>query len=134
MSVAEVAGSIALPRLVLRCVAAGFLLMATLPPAQAVPTPIEQLLVSRGRATNFARIYAERLNGGLGVYRTASCMHQRDGGECLIRVDDEGFLFRFPGGTPGWQQLGESPTVETELLIDPDGRALVELIYNGSPR
>jgi hypothetical protein len=114
--------------------AAAVLLAAGPGPLLAVPTPTELLRSSRGRATNFARVYAERLNGGLGAYRTATCMHNRDGGDCLLRVDDQGFLFRFPGGPPGWEQLGEDPTVETELLITPDGRALVELIYNGAPR
>jgi len=103
-------------------------------PATMPLLEVETIRSSRGRAANFARVYAERLNGGLGIYRTASCMHQRDGAECLIVSDADGYRFRFLGGPPGWEQLGLAPTVETELLISPDGRDVVETIYNGPPR
>jgi hypothetical protein len=86
------------------------------------------------RAANLARMQAERLNGGLGVYRTAACMHSNRGADCLIRRDGEGFLFLFRGGPPGWQQLGQPPTVETEILISPDGTRVERVIYNGPPR
>lgn len=113
----------------------GPLAHAQLPePAAMPPLPVETIRASRGRAANFARVYGERLNGGLGIYRTAACMHQRDGAECLITSNEEGFLFRFLGGPPGWEQLGLPPSVETELLISPDGREVVEVIYNDSPR
>jgi hypothetical protein len=86
------------------------------------------------RATNMARMKAESLNGGLGVYRAAACMHQQGGGSCLVRATAEGFVFRFYGGAPGWQSLGTPPTVETEILVAPDARSILEVIYNGSPR
>lgn len=86
------------------------------------------------RATNTARMRAESLNGGLRVYRTASCMHQQSGGECLIRKDSGGYLFRFLGGEPGWQQLRRAPSLETEILIGPDGKTVLEVLYNGPPR
>ena len=103
-------------------------------PAAMPALEVEVIRSKRGRAANVARIYAERLNGGLGAYRTASCMHVRGGGECLIVSDDQGHQFRFLGGRPGWEQLGLDPTTETVLLISPDGREIVELIYNGTPR
>jgi hypothetical protein len=56
------------------------------------------------------------------------------GGECLIQRDGQGFLFRFKGGDPGWQQLGLPATRETELEVSPDGRSVVRVIYNGVPR
>ena len=86
------------------------------------------------RATNTARMRAESLNGGLRVYRTSSCMYQQSGGECLIKNDSDGFLFRFLGGEPGWQQLGKPPTLETEILVARDGKTVSRLIYNGPPR
>jgi hypothetical protein len=86
------------------------------------------------RATNTARMRSEALNGGLRVYRTASCMYQQSGGECLIQRNSEGYLFRFLGGEPGWQQLGKAPSMETEILIGPDGKSVTKLLYNGPPR
>jgi hypothetical protein len=88
------------------------------------------------RAINLARNHAVRLNGGLGLYRPAACMFSTDarGEDCLVSRDQSGFLFRFLGGAPGWQQLGLPPTTETEILIGPDGRSVVEVIYNGTPR
>ncbi len=86
------------------------------------------------RAVNMARMSAERLNGGLQAYRAAACMHQQSGGSCLIQSSSEGYVFRFYGGDPGWQQLGKLPTVETELLVAPDGRSIRKVIYNGPVR
>jgi hypothetical protein len=88
------------------------------------------------RALNLARNHAVKLNGGLGTYRPAACMFTTEwsGSECLVRRDDTGFLFRFLGGPPAWQQLNLPPTVETEILIAPDGRTVVQVLYNGTPR
>jgi hypothetical protein len=86
------------------------------------------------RAANVARMTAERLNGGLGVYRPAPCMHEQAGGSCLVQTTGEGLLFRFLGGPPGWKQLDQPPTVETEILVSPDGRSVRQVIYNGPPR
>jgi hypothetical protein len=86
------------------------------------------------RAVNMARMKAETLNGGLQVYRAAACMHQQSGGSCLIRSSSAGYVFRFYGGGPGWQQLGLPPTMETEILVAPDGRSIREVIYNGPIR
>ena len=68
------------------------------------------------------------------VYRAAACMHQQGGGTCLVQETSRGYTFRFLGGPPGWQQLGLAPTVETEILISPDGRSVAGVIYNGPPR
>ena len=86
------------------------------------------------RAANMARMKAETLNGGLQVYRAAACMHQQGGGPCLLKSTSEGYLFRFYGGGPGWQQLGSKPTVETEIFVAPNGRSIQQVIYNGPPR
>ncbi len=108
----------------------------------AVPTAIvparaqmtQEQAFQRGRAANLARMRGELINGGLGVYRPALCMYERSGGDCLVRADADGFLFRFYGGVPGWAQLGLPPTVETEILVAPDGRSVLSVVYNGPPR
>jgi hypothetical protein len=103
----------------------------------------QQLLAQEGpgpnsgvRAINLARNTAVKLNGGLNVYRPAACMFTTDisGGSCLVQTNSDGYLYRFLGGAPGWQQLGLPATTETELLISPDGRNVVNLLYNGTPR
>jgi hypothetical protein len=89
------------------------------------------------RAISLARTHAIRLNGGPKVYEPAACMVApvaASGNPCLIGADGSGYRFRFLGGPPGWELNGSAPTVETELLISADGRSVVEVSYNGSPR
>lgn len=86
------------------------------------------------RAANLARMEAERLNGGLNHYVASQCMHQRAGGSCLLQANDAGFLFRFPGGTPGWEANRRAATVESQILISADGKRIEKVIYNGVPR
>jgi len=95
---------------------------------------IQQTGPARQRAVNLARSYAVELNGGLANYRPNSCMFSSSATGCLIDVSERGFLFRFTGGSPGWQQLDLPPSRETEILVSPDGRSVSQLIYNGSPR
>ena len=125
--------------------------MATLPtsllrPALLLTTLASTLLSAGGalaqvsmanvRAVNLARETAVNLNGGLSVYRPAACMFETStgGGACLVADDDQGFLFRFPGGGPGWQQEAINPSLETEIRVAPDGRAVEAILYNGAPR
>ncbi len=93
--------------------------------------PIEEV-----RAINFARSYAVELNGGLQAYRPAPCMFATatTDNPCLVNRSPEGFLFRFLGGPPAWVERQQPATLETEVLISPDGRNLVKLIFNGPPR
>jgi hypothetical protein len=86
------------------------------------------------RAANLARMEAERLNGGLNHYVASQCMHQRAGASCLIQANASGFLFRFPGGTPGWEANRRAASVETQILISADGKTIEKVIYNGLPR
>ena len=86
------------------------------------------------RATNLARMKAEKLNGGLNVYRPAACMFDRAAGNCIVESSDQGILFRFQGGPPGWQQLNLPATVETEIRVSPDGRSILAVVYNGTLR
>ena len=86
------------------------------------------------QAANLARMEAERLNGGLSKYFTANCMHQKGGGDCLVSTSDQGYLFKFLGGAPGWEVNKQAATVETEILVAPDAKTIQRLVYNGKPR
>ena len=94
---------------------------------------LQEQAPARQRALNLARNTVVKLNGGLSTYIPAACMFSTggSGGSCLVSSTAEGFLFRFNGGAPGWQQMGKPPTVTTEILISPDGRTVQQLIYNG---
>ena len=102
------------------------------------------------RAINLARATAIAQNGGLSVYRPAQCMFQtaNANNSCLISSPEDSnnnnaregrntpnaYVFRFPGGAPGWQQNNQRPSVETEVTISADGRSVLQVNYNGSPR
>ena len=86
------------------------------------------------KAANVARMKAEALNGGLTKYRTAACMHQLGGGSCMVRASSDGYRFQFLGGTPGWETMNRKPTVETQIMVSPDGTRVEKVIYNGAPR
>jgi hypothetical protein len=88
------------------------------------------------RAVNLARDWAINTNGGLSRYEPAACMFKTNdgGGSCLVQNSSQGFSFDFQGGAPGWQQLGQPATTETQILISPDGRSVLNVNYNGAPR
>ena len=86
------------------------------------------------KAANVARMKAEALNGGLTKYRTAACMHQLGGGSCMVRASSDGYRFQFLGGAPGWETMNRKPTVETQIMVSPDGTKVEKVIYNGVPR
>lgn len=118
-----------LSQLLLGC---GSLLLLSLPAsAQQDGVPFNAI-----RALNLARNTGVNLNGGLTVYRPDACMFTTSAPEnpCLLQRNEQGFLFRFLGGPPGWQVLNLPPTRETELLIAPDGRSVSQVVYNGVPR
>ena len=121
---------------------AGSLALALSPPA-ALPTAAQPFVAqqaeapfNRVRALNLARNVAVQLNGGLSLYRPAPCMFATSDANnpCLVRRDAQGFLFRFLGGPPGWHVEQAPPSRETEVLIAPDGRSVLQVIYNGVPR
>jgi hypothetical protein len=99
----------------------------------AMPARAE-MPVSQMRAANLARMEAERINGGLSRYFTASCMHQRGGGSCMVNAGPNGYLFSFLGGAPGWEVNKQAASMETRILISPDGSSVVNVEYNGTPR
>ena len=78
------------------------------------------------RAINLARGAASASNGGLRVYHPARCMYLNPtNNPCLTKRDADGFEFRFQGGSPGWEVIGIPPSVESIVLIAPDGRSVV---------
>jgi len=85
------------------------------------------------RAANQARMQAEVINGGGSQYSPANCMHQGGGGSCLESNTSLGFRFRFLGGLAGWAARREPATIETVVLVSPDGD-LVKVEYNGPVR
>ena len=91
------------------------------------------------RAANLARMQAELINGGLGQYSPADCMHQGGGGSamgnglCMVSSSPQGYQFRFVGGRPGWAARNERATIETVILVSPDGKNL-QVEYNGPIR
>ena len=85
------------------------------------------------RAANQARMQAEVINGGGSQYSPATCMHQGGGGSCLESNTSLGFRFRFLGGPAGWAARREPATIETVVLVSPDGD-LVKVEYNGPVR
>ena len=106
----------------------GFLVFALM----VSPALAQKVSKENVRAMNTARMRAESINGGLNNYRAAQCMYAtgKGGGKCLQNAG-EGFLFVFNGGSPGWQEAGRPPTVETEILVSEDGVSIVDVVYNG---
>lgn len=117
---------------------AAALIGAALPALLSAATApaLAQVSDANVRALNVARSWAINANGGLAQYVPAACMFQTasGGGVCLLRSSPQGFLFRFNGGPPGWQQQGLAPNRQSELLISPDGRSVLNVVYNGPPR
>lgn len=100
------------------------------------PSALAQVSDANVRAVNVARNWAINTNGGLSRYQPAACMFKTNdgGGSCLVQNTDQGFSFDFQGGAPGWQELGLPATTETQILISPDGRSVLNVNYNGTPR
>ncbi|WP_255003895.1 hypothetical protein [Cyanobium sp. HWJ4-Hawea] len=102
-----------------------------LPLATAANAQVEK---SQLRAANLARMEAERINGGLSKYFPANCMYQQGGGSCLQSLSDKGYLFNFLGGAPGWETNKQAATLQTQILVSPDGKSIKSVIYNGAPQ
>ena len=95
-------------------------------PAMAQQESRELVPTASKRAINLARGTAAKSNGGLRLYHPARCMYGNPtNNPCLTKRDANGFEFRFPGGPPGWEVLGLPPTVESIVLIAPDGRSVI---------
>jgi hypothetical protein len=107
--------------------------IATLLIALALPVSAQSVSESQMRAANLARMQAELINGGLGKYSPAKCMHKGGGGSCMVSETPQGFRFRFLGGPPGWDVKRQPATLETVVLVSPDGKSST-VEYNGPVR
>ena len=116
--------------------ATGLLLgLAALSPGALNAQSSSSLPLAQTKAANLARMRAESLNGGLSQYRAASCMYETGAPRCLVSRSSQGFLFRFKGGAPGWQQqVPANPSMETEVLVSRTGDSIVAVPYNGPLR
>jgi hypothetical protein len=98
------------------------------------PSAIAQTITeAQMRAANLARMQAELINGGLGRYTPADCMHQGGGGSCLVSRTAQGFRFRFMGGPPGWTTNMQPATIESDVFVSEDGKT-IRMDYNGPIR
>ena len=112
-------------RLLLPLLSVGALAWASVP-SQAQQESRELVPTASKRAINLARGTAAKSNGGLRLYHPARCMYGNPtNNPCLTKRDASGFEFRFMGGPPGWEVLGLSPTVESIVLIAPNGRSVI---------
>lgn len=110
------------------CLTSPLLGMAVCPSALA-----QTISESQMRAANLARMQAELINGGVGKYSAANCMHKGGGGNCLVSKSSAGFVFRFLGGTPGWTNKKQAPTIESEVFVSENGKT-IRMEYNGAVR
>lgn len=91
------------------------------------PTSAESqaMPLSQTRAANLARMRAESLNGGVANYRADRCMYSTGAPACLVNKSNNGYVFRFQGGPPGWQQRNPAqPTTLTTVTVTPDGETV----------
>ena len=80
---------------------------------------------SKGPST-WPGVLQQNQMGGLRLYHPARCIYGNPtNNPCLTRRDASGFEFRFMGGPPGWEVLGLPPTVESIVLIAPNGRSVI---------
>ena len=112
-------------RLLLPLLSVGALACAS-GPSQAQQKSRQLVPTASKRAINLARGTAAKSNGGLRLYHPARCMYGNPtNNPCLTKRDASGYEFRFMGGAPGWQVLGLPPSVESTVLIAPDGRSVI---------
>lgn len=109
-----------------------FLLIGTLlATAHTMPAMVrtearELVPTASKRAINLARGAATASNGGLRIYHPARCMYLNPtNNPCLTKRDAGGYEFRFQGGPPGWEVIGMPPSVNSIVLIAPDGRSVI---------
>jgi len=107
--------------------------IASLLIALALPVSAQTISEAQMRAANFARMQAELINGGLSKYSPAKCMHEGGGGRCMVSETPQGYRFRFLGGSPGWDAKQQPATLETVVLVSPDGKSST-VEYNGPVR
>lgn len=71
---------------------------------------------------------AESLNGGVANYRADRCMYSTGAPACLVSASVDGYVFRFRGGPPGWQQRNPAqPTTLTTVTVTADGETILDV-------
>ena len=84
------------------------------------------------KAANLARMRAEKLNGGLRLYRADRCMSSPAVWTASSLPRER---LQVERRVPGWQQQSPpDPTLETEVLISIDGDEILDVPYNGPLR
>ena len=91
----------------------------------AQPLMAQENLPAPRRGLNLARETAGASNGGLNLYQPARCMHISSAYNPCLKKHTYGYEYRFLGGPPGWEALGLRPTVESTVLIAPNGRSVI---------
>ena len=80
-------------------------LISLLLAAMSLATPTAQAQTpythAQTKVANLARMRAEKLNGGLRLYRADRCMYVTRGVDCLVSADENGYRFSFKRGAPG---------------------------------
>jgi hypothetical protein len=73
------------------------------------------------KSINLARQAAERANGGLSKYRAEGWTQSGEAppGTCFVKPSERSLSLRIVGGSPGWQQFGERPTIKSVIRIYP---------------
>jgi hypothetical protein len=110
-----------------------FVPLPTLVLALATSVSAQTISESQMRAANLARMQAELINGGLNNYSPEKCMHEGGGGKCMVSETSQGYRFQFLGGPPGWDVKRQPPTIQTSVIVSPDGRSS-SVEYNGPVR
>ena len=101
------------------------------PDPDAMNATVRTIPLAARRSMNLARGAATRRNGGLRVYRPGICMYaSASNNACLIHAGPAGFEFKIPGGSPGWEEAGDSPSIITRVLIAADGRSVLQIDQN----
>jgi hypothetical protein len=87
------------------------------------PVSAQTIPDAQMRATILARMRAGEINGSVKRNSTADCMHQAGGESSLARNTAMDFIFRFNGGPTDWADRRNRPTLETVILVTPDGKS-----------
>jgi hypothetical protein len=90
---------------------------------------LTQQALDLNKAKNYARMAAERANGGIGVYQADASMHGPSENSPYVKNADGSYTFTFMGGQPGYT----NPSIESVVTVNPTSGA-INVDYNGPIR